>query len=1568
MEEFTKSTKLGRPPAAAAGAGAVSGKGQASLMKWTQQQQQQQQQQHPLQPEIQEAAAMAAGPRQFHPALVHRRFLVLEVTYASSSSGNGGGVGGREKILMALEQQQQQQQQSVEAAAAVADGHPAVAGAPSGAKDNGNANNGDGFTGQQRNISLQGDWYDCEVEPGDVVHVLFPIPGAAAAAAGGGGGGGRRGGVGVGVARDARGRGQRLREAAHRPAGHPRVADEGGRRGALHAEGRAPVSAGLRREQEQARHPGKPQARAVRDWRQGGGADTGGGGGGGGRGRGRGRGGGGDDDLLTSQFMAELVDRIVVSQLEALYGAGLDEDAARRELLAVSESVLDWHRSFLARRRHGGQEHGHGVSSSSSSSSSGGAGAGGAGETGNACEGGLASLSTSGPMAARVTVSRVLATEDDVWSPVLGLKGIMDATVEAVVRTGGVAPPSLVMPVEVKTGKRIGEANSSHRAQVMLYTLLLRMRYGHEASTSGLLVYTAADALHTELVSPVAAEIRALVLARNRHATGMAEIGRVGLVGDGGSDAGGGGAALPPVIRRARECGMCFQNSECMLYHRAGEGGDAESSGLEGGVFDSKVGHLSQEHLDFFARWDRTIDLEAKVGEQVRRTMWQESGPERESRTSKCMSGLVWLGERENGKNEGGPVSASPASAGGAATGPRAAAAAGGAAVGAAGGAGGAAGGVAGGAETGARAGAVTSTAAPAAAGAAVPAVGGAATNVGGKRFTHVFSREWTVPDEILLRNNVAAAATRGGGGGGSGATAACPGPTVLTLEVAPTAAAAASAAASVAAGTDSRRGSTSTSDAPESRRPKWAKPLTDLSLSVGDMVCVSAQGVRGQSSPSPLSSVTQRQRQLLLRRRRRGGGGRWWRGSSSGDHLDHVRLLTGNVSAVYEDRVEVTSDRRMRVPRREGGKRRSGCAGGGVGGGGCGEAEEVLDVEDLLGRGGGGAEEGPGGLGGGGRGGQEEERVLFRIDKDEWAAGINMMRSNLVKLMAGPSPESEAAGDVKNGGDNAGDEKRRRLIVDLETPRFGRFTGLFDVPGTLLGWKGDRYGGAGMDGKERKEAFSSSEACCILSVRTNRTPPSLPPPLFLSSVLGPRQLEAMFRTALNEDQRAAVRKLVTAKDYALLLGMPGTGKTWTIAFAVRVLLARGASVLITSYTHSAVDNLLLKLIEKGVPCLRVGNPSSVHPGVRSHCINYDGAAETTAAYSELVNSARVVGCTCLGVKHPLFSHRRFDYCVVDEAGQISQPVVLAPLRCADVFVLVGDHYQLPPLATSSEAFEAGMSESLFRRLCEAHPASLQQLSYQYRMNGDVMTLCNELTYSGRLRCGNPRVEGQRLDLPNLGAIPPPRLPLPLPVAPPAAVTAAAAAAAAAGTAAGGTAAAAAFAAAGATRGAEARAAAAAPPGVVARGGGGGGGSGSRFNDDPRWQGKTPPTPESPARGSSSSSPSATAAAAAKLTPWLTEVLDPDRRVAFLDTDALSPDDGVGDLTEAVAGAGGGGGGGGRPETLWGAAAAGGRRGGTLVNAVECDLVRLLAWGLDVAGFDLGGVGVISPYRSQVGL
>ena len=60
--------------------------------------------------------------------------------------------------------------------------------------------------------------------------------------------------------------------------------------------------------------------------------------------------------------------------------------------------------------------------------------------------------------------------------------------------------------------------------------------------------------------------------------------------------------------------------------------------------------------------------------------------------------------------------------------------------------------------------------------------------------------------------------------------------------------------------------------------------------------------------------------------------------------------------------------------------------------------------------------------------------------------------------------------------------------------------------------------------------------------------------------------------------------QILCAKDYSLILGMPGTGKTSTMVHAVKALLIRGASVLLTSYTNSAVDNLLVKLKTQVLP------------------------------------------------------------------------------------------------------------------------------------------------------------------------------------------------------------------------------------------------------------------------------------------------------------------------------------------------------------------------------------------------
>ena len=90
--------------------------------------------------------------------------------------------------------------------------------------------------------------------------------------------------------------------------------------------------------------------------------------------------------------------------------------------------------------------------------------------------------------------------------------------------------------------------------------------------------------------------------------------------------------------------------------------------------------------------------------------------------------------------------------------------------------------------------------------------------------------------------------------------------------------------------------------------------------------------------------------------------------------------------------------------------------------------------------------------------------------------------------------------------------------------------------------------------------------------------------------------------SSLNQGQKNAVKKVLFAQDYTLLLGLPGTGKTSTLSLIIRIIIARGERVMICSYTHSAVDNLMIKIAESGLTssfALRIGYENSVNPATR---------------------------------------------------------------------------------------------------------------------------------------------------------------------------------------------------------------------------------------------------------------------------------------------------------------------------------------------------------------------------------
>ncbi|XP_064619573.1 DNA replication ATP-dependent helicase/nuclease DNA2-like [Lineus longissimus] len=232
----------------------------------------------------------------------------------------------------------------------------------------------------------------------------------------------------------------------------------------------------------------------------------------------------------------------------------------------------------------------------------------------------------------------------------------------------------------------------------------------------------------------------------------------------------------------------------------------------------------------------------------------------------------------------------------------------------------------------------------------------------------------------------------------------------------------------------------------------------------------------------------------------------------------------------------------------------------------------------------------------------------------------------------------------------------------------------------------------------------------------------------------------------LNKPQKSAVLKVLMSQDYVLIKGYPGTGKTSTIIALVRMLVCLGCSVLLTSYTHSAVDNILLKLIQNKVDFLRLGRLEKIHPSVQPYSAevltrDIHSVAELESFYA----SKQIVATTCFGVTHQLFTQRFFDVCIVDEASQILQPACMGPLFYAKKFALVGDPQQLPPVVQSKDAMARGMDQSLIVRL-DTNGATYE-LDVQYRMNRSIMELSNQLVYDGILKCGSESVASSCLRL-----------------------------------------------------------------------------------------------------------------------------------------------------------------------------------------------------------------------------
>lgn len=264
----------------------------------------------------------------------------------------------------------------------------------------------------------------------------------------------------------------------------------------------------------------------------------------------------------------------------------------------------------------------------------------------------------------------------------------------------------------------------------------------------------------------------------------------------------------------------------------------------------------------------------------------------------------------------------------------------------------------------------------------------------------------------------------------------------------------------------------------------------------------------------------------------------------------------------------------------------------------------------------------------------------------------------------------------------------------------------------------------------------------------------------------------------LNASQEKAVNQVLCAKEVAVVHGPPGTGKTTTLVEAVYETLHRENQVMVSAQSNTAVDWIAEKLVDRGIPVLRIGNPTRVNDKMLA--FTYERRFEAHSDYpelwqirktiremtgrlrksgredrerlhnqltklrvratgleiridTELFTEARVIACTLVGAASRVLERKRFSSLFIDEAAQAIEAACWIAISRADRVILAGDHCQLPPTIKCIEAARGGLGRTLLEKGVLHKPETVSLLKIQYRMHEDIMRFPSRWFYHDEL-------------------------------------------------------------------------------------------------------------------------------------------------------------------------------------------------------------------------------------------
>lgn len=247
-----------------------------------------------------------------------------------------------------------------------------------------------------------------------------------------------------------------------------------------------------------------------------------------------------------------------------------------------------------------------------------------------------------------------------------------------------------------------------------------------------------------------------------------------------------------------------------------------------------------------------------------------------------------------------------------------------------------------------------------------------------------------------------------------------------------------------------------------------------------------------------------------------------------------------------------------------------------------------------------------------------------------------------------------------------------------------------------------------------------------------------------LSSKLNPKQREAIL---------AITSSLTVPLPPILIIGPYGTGKTFTMAQAIKILLKQeGSRILVCTHSNSAADLYIRDYLDPYITenpnlnLLRVYYKNrwvqTVHASVQKYCLFDDRKCFRSPTLEDVdkcnivvatLSTSRYLSTIGLPVGH-------FTHILLDEAAQAMECEAIMPLALAQPnktrVVLAGDHMQLSPEVFSTFAQDSRFNKSLLERLYDHYPPNFRckiLLCENYRSHEAIINYTSELFYEQKL-------------------------------------------------------------------------------------------------------------------------------------------------------------------------------------------------------------------------------------------